>query len=595
MKRILTFLNPFVWAIGLAYKASPRLFLATSSINMFISSLSGIISSYVVAQTTASVALLATGQVNIRTPIMWAVAFGVISLFFDVLRRINDYFDTLHNTKLELLINSMFASKVSSFTQEQLDDPELQTKLGMSKRELYSVRRASSILQNMLSAFVAYSFAIIVVWRYSWQIATLLMVLIPLLAINSHYQVKRRRKSWEDGSMYWRISNGLYGYITEPLRLFQIRIMGAREKILELYRLNIEKANSIELVAERKNILLSLISDIVSPLIDMGTRIWAIVLIAGGKLAFDQFLFVIGMIQQANSQTFLIGYTLSDAQETYLATNALKTIMDYPLPPDGGKKLPVLDGKSGLSVNLRNVSLTYADGTEALSGVSLDIPSGAKVALVGENGAGKSSILRLIMRQYEPTAGDIFINGLLASDVKRNSLYKHISALTQDYYLFNDLTIRENISISSGQPIGHAKIKSLLDTVSLTEKVSRLKHGLDTRLDKSYDDGTDLSGGQMQRLAIARALSKDYQLMILDEPTSAIDAKAERAIFNRLFKEHDESSMIIVSHRFATVRKADYIYVMDKGKIVEQGTHEDLMALDGLYSELYTIQAEDFR
>ncbi|MCA9343270.1 ABC transporter ATP-binding protein, partial [Candidatus Saccharibacteria bacterium] len=125
-------------------------------------------------------------------------------------------------------------------------------------------------------------------------------------------------------------------------------------------------------------------------------------------------------------------------------------------------------------------------------------------------------------------------------------------------------------------------------------KIKSLKHGLDTRLDKSYKDGADLSGGQKQRLSIARALLKPYNLLILDEPTSAVDAKAERHIFNSIMESSKHATVLIVSHRFATVRKADYIYVLNEGKIVEQGTHQSLMQDNGIYAELYNIQAQDF-
>lgn len=594
IKRTSTLLAPFLWAMKLAYKASPRLFIVTSGVNTIISSVSGVINAFLIAKTTASVAELAAGDVTIRTPIYWAVAYGAVTIFFDIVRRINGYYESVHSMNLELLINSMYANKVSSFTQEQLDDSELQVKLSMSRRELSSVQRASELLQDVASAFIAYMLAVAVLWQYSWGIAVMLMLLIPLLVVNNHLQTKRLRTSWEESTMYWRISSGLYNYITDPLRLFQIKIMGAREKVVQLYAKSIKKRNKIELAAERKNILLSLINDIISPLIDVGTRIWAIVLIAAGKLTFDQFLFVIGMIQQASSQTFALGYTVAAVQEAYISSNALKNVVDYPLPPDGTKNIVLKDNNKGIAIDCKNVSLTYPDGTVAIDGVTMRIPAGAKVALVGENGAGKSSLLRLIMRQYEPTGGQILLNGMPSTDVKRESLYANITVLAQDYYLFHDLTIRQNLTIATKDALSEAQIDELLDVVQMQGKISKLEHGLDTRLDKSYDDGTDLSGGQMQRLAIARAMAKKYKLMILDEPTSAIDAKAERTIFNRLLSSDNQSTMVIVSHRFSTVRKADYIYVIDGGHVIEQGTHDELMALKGHYFDLYTIQAEDF-
>lgn len=588
------YLSPFLWAVKLGYKASPRLFIATSTVTALTSSFSGVINAYLVAQTTASVALLAGGRVSLRTPIIWAASFALVSIGFDIVRRITSYYESVYGNVLDVYIYSMYATKVSSFTQEQLDNAALQTKLSMANRDLYSVRTASRTLQEIVSSIFGFLFAVFILWRFAWGIALLLILLIPLMAVVNILQTKRRRKSWQESTMYWRISGGLFNYITDPLRLFQIRIMGARDNVLKLYAKNVKKSNEIELKAERKNIRLALIDDILSPILEMGTRVWAIVLVAGAKLTFDQFLFVIGLIQQASSQTFTLGYTISNAQETYMAATALKEVMDYEMPTDGKETLPTAEN-GGIAIDLQNVSLTYINGTHALKNVSLQIPAGKKVAIVGENGAGKSSLLRIMTRQYEPSSGQILLNGIHSSEISRESLYEHIVMLDQDYYLFEDLTIKQNMTIVNNNKLTDGEINKALEVVSLKDKISTLKHGMNTRLDKSYDDGSDLSGGQRQRLAIARILTKKYQLMILDEPTSAIDAKAERDIFNSLFKNNGGATMVIVSHRFSTVRKADYIYVVDAGVVIEQGSHEQLMALNGHYAELYCLQADDFK
>ena len=462
----------------------------------------------------------------------------------------------------------------------------------MASRELYTVQGAADTLQNIASSIAAYILAVVVVWQYAWGIAVLLFVLIPILAVSNYYQTKRSRKSWEESTIHWRISWGLFNYITDPLRLFEIRIMGARDSILKLREKHLRKEMDIEMQAVRKNAFFSLFEDISSPLIEVGTRIWAILLVAGGKLAFDQFLFVIGLIQQASSQTFILGYNISRAQETYLATAALKDVMDIPDAPDGTEKIQI--GGGGIAIELRDISLKYQNGTQALKNVTLSISAGQKVAIVGENGAGKTSLLRIIAKQYEPTEGTLIINGIATKQLSRESLYKHTSVLSQDYYLFDDLTIKQNLEVVAGRTLTKDDILAALDVVHLKQKILSLPHQLDTRLDKSYKDGADLSGGQRQRLSIARTLLKPFDLLILDEPTSAIDAKAERSIFNSIFEKSASATVLIVSHRFATVRKADYIYVVDDGHIIEQGTHKELMAQNGHYAELYTIQAQDF-
>jgi ATP-binding cassette subfamily B protein len=592
MKKIIKLLSPFAWAVKISWQTNRLLFIFTSLSSFITSSVSGIINTYIAAQTTASVALLATKQVSIRTPITWAIIFGLFNLLLDIIRRITSYYDFKFMEQLNITISTDFVSKVSSFTQEQLDDSELQKGLNMAGRELYTVRSASNTIQNIFTSFSAYLLSVIVVWRFAWGIGLLLLFLIPILAVSNYYQTKRKRKSWEDSTMHYRIASGLFSYLTNPLRLFEIKIMGAREKIIKLRLLHLKKENKMLFDAERKNILYGLFEDLASPLIEMGTRIWAIILVAGGRLAFDQFLFVIGLIQQASSQTFNLGYSISNAQETYLATTSLRDIMDIPDAPDGNQKIH--SNTQGLAIELENVSLMYKDGTVALEDINMHIKAGQKIAIVGENGAGKTSLLRLITRQYNPSKGKITIDGIPYRRIKRDSLYENTSVLSQDFYLFEDLTIKQNLEIATQGRIDQNRIDEALRSVHMTDKINSLAKKLNTRLDKSYEDGADLSGGQRQRLAIARALLKPFTLLILDEPTSAIDAKAERSIFNSIFEKSSEATVLIVSHRFATVRKADYIYVLDRGRIIEQGSHQDLISQNGHYAELYNIQAQDF-
>lgn len=587
------YIRPFVWAIGIAWRTDKKLFVFINISSISTSSLSGIINTYLLAQATASVALLAAGTVTMSTPILWTVAFGIFSFMMDAIRRITYYFETIYNSRLDISIQGLYAEKVSLFTQEQLDNPKIQASLSIAQRELYAIRSATNTIQEILSSIFAYVVAVVVVWQYAWGIGLMLSILVPILVISNALQTKWRRKSWQDGDKDWRISNGVLSYLTDPLRLFQLRIMGAREHLLALRALHHKKAYSFEIKAQKKNTFIALAEDVLSPLIEVGTRIWTIALVAAGRLTFDQFLFVIGLINQASSQTYTLGYNLSNAQETYIAASTLQELLSIPSAHDG-KKQTAINAGGGIEILLNKVSLHYPNGTPALKDITMHIEAGSKIAIVGENGAGKTSLLRLITRQYEPTSGDIFIGGDNAKELSRQNLYKHFSVLSQDFYLIDELTIDENLQIACDDKIVAKDIKQALKVVGMQQKINKVKGGLNARLNKSYDDGVDLSGGQRQRLAIARALLKPFNLLILDEPTSSIDAKAERAIFNEIFEKSQQATVLIVSHRFATVRKADYIYVLDEGKVVEQGSHQALMQLGGHYAELYTIQAQDF-
>ena len=217
------------------------------------------------------------------------------------------------------------------------------------------------------------------------------------------------------------------------------------------------------------------------------------------------------------------------------------------------------------------------------------------MALVGENGVGKSTILKLLMRQYLPASGTIEINGINIRELERESYYASISHLSQEFFLPEHMTIRENLLIGTNGKVSEAEIWRATDLAQATAFIKELPKRLETRLSSSFDDGTDLSVGQRQRLCVARTLLLETALTILDEPTSAIDAKAEYAIFSNIYRQKRAGAIIIVSHRFSTVRKANQIMVIKKGKVAERGSHEELIELDGIYREMFEIQAEGYR
>jgi ATP-binding cassette subfamily B protein len=261
--------------------------------------------------------------------------------------------------------------------------------------------------------------------------------------------------------------------------------------------------------------------------------------------------------------------------------------------PDGE---PVQNAKGDLVFD--DTSFTYPQSSRlALKHVSLRIPAGQTVAIVGENGAGKTTLVKLLMKIYEPSAGTIAAGGQTLGGVNSSTWHQHIGVLFQDYYAFNDFTIRDTIWFGDiTKDHGGKEVQAALRAADAESFVKELPHGVDTYLGKYMDEenGTYLSGGQLQRLAIARTLFRNPDILILDEPTSAIDAKAEYKIFQSIERARKGRTTILISHRFSTVRRADYIYVLSNGRLLEEGTHEALMARKGLYHEMFTKQAEGY-
>lgn len=247
-------------------------------------------------------------------------------------------------------------------------------------------------------------------------------------------------------------------------------------------------------------------------------------------------------------------------------------------------------------MKFKNVSFIYPDSKRSiLKNFNLIIKSGEKIALVGENGAGKSTIIKLLLRFYDVTEGEITINGTNIKNIDLNAWQGRIGALFQDFIKYQ-FTLKENVIY--GDLEKQDDLKAIHDALKKSG-ANNFLHTLPKRIDnvvgKMFDNGIDLSGGQWQKLALARAFFRDAPILILDEPTSAIDAKAEYEIFQNVQNLQKDKTVIIISHRFSTVRNADRILVLDEGKIIEEGSHEKLMKEKGLYAELFEIQAKGYK
>ena len=252
-------------------------------------------------------------------------------------------------------------------------------------------------------------------------------------------------------------------------------------------------------------------------------------------------------------------------------------------------------GKMKLGFRFENVGFKYPNSPKwALRNLNFDLAPGEKLALVGENGAGKTTLVKLLARLYEPTEGRILLDGVDLRDYDLESLRQNIGVIYQDYMRFQ-FKAGENIAVGRIEQIDEqrlivdAAVKSLADTV-----IDGLPEKYDQMLGSRFSGARELSGGQWQKIALARAYMREARLLILDEPTSALDARAEHEVFQRFSELIEDKSAVLISHRFSTVRMADRILVLENGELLEIGSHEELVALGGKYAELFALQAKGY-
>jgi len=276
--------------------------------------------------------------------------------------------------------------------------------------------------------------------------------------------------------------------------------------------------------------------------------------------------------------------------EDYFSFLAVEPLVLLPAHPKAAPPGPI----AGIAFD--DVSFTYPGGTEpAVEGLSLEIRPGELLALVGENGAGKSTLVKLLLRFYDPSKGSVRVGGIDLRDWDPEALRRRIGVLFQDYASY-ELSVRENIVM--GRPDVDPDDRRVLEALRDSRSewlVGKMPNGLDSKVGRLFEGGHDLSGGEWQRLALARIMYRDADIWILDEPTSSLDPEAEAAIFAELKSLLHGRMGLVISHRFSTVRIADRIAVIAGGKVTELGSHQELLAARGRYAELFELQAAGYR
>lgn len=315
-----------------------------------------------------------------------------------------------------------------------------------------------------------------------------------------------------------------------------------------------------------------------------------------GYYAIGTFVFITTAIQQASSNLQMVFSTASGIADQALFLTDLIAFFEMKPTVESKPNARPAPNPIRRGFEFRNVSFTYP-GTErrVLRNFNFRLTPGERIALIGENGQGKTTIVKLITRLYDPTEGEILLDGVDLREYDLASLHAEIGVIFQDFMRY-EMTARDNIAVGridvphTQHEIEYAAQKSLA-----SEVVAKLGGGYDQMLGRRFETGVDLSGGEWQKLALARAYLRDAQLLILDEPTAALDARSEFEVFQR-FAELTEGKMaLLISHRFSTVRMADRIVVLEGGQLVEEGNHTELIALGGRYAEMFELQAASYR
>lgn len=532
-----------------------------------------------------SIGALITNNDNVSTLLLTATVVGLIGV---VLNFIGFQAMVHHESHLiTLLRNATFHSlihkdlrffvneKVGSLTSKYMDFVRSHIMI----QDLFIIRTFGFVLSLTIGLSLIAS--------RSWLIALIILVLLVGLLLEVKWSISKR-EPWRLARR--RLRSDIHGKVADALtNSLVVKTFGGElreERALNLMGQEFNHAykKDIGFVSAEGStrILLMVITQIIA----ISISSW---LVAEGKVDIPTVIFCLSYLQLVGSQLFIIGDLLNGYEEALLEASPMTEMLMQPTKINDKVTAESITSLEP-SVNLSNVSYRYSDSQDnVLSNIKLDIPAGQKVGLVGHSGAGKTTVTHLLLRFDDVSEGDILIGKYNIQDITQKSLRENIAYVPQEPMLFHR-SLRENISY--GKPDAtDSEIRKAAKQANALEFIEKLPKGFDTLVGER---GVKLSGGQRQRIAIARAILKDAPILILDEATSALDSESEKLIQQALEKLMKNRTSIVIAHRLSTIAKLDRIIVLDKGKIVEDGSHKELLEKDGVYASLWKHQSGGF-
>jgi ATP-binding cassette subfamily B protein len=505
---------------------------------------------------------------------------------------------------LESLLGDLFANKTSvrlmrhaaTLDLAQFEDADTYDHLERARRQTTGrIGLFALLLSTAQDLVTLVSLAGVLLVQLPWLLLLLAVAVVPSFLGEAHF-----------AALGYSL---LYRWTPERRLLDYLRYMGASDesaKEVKLFGLSdflVGRYDRLSNEFYRENKRLAVRRNVVSTaLVTLGTlgyyAAYAVIiyLTVLGRYTIGSLTFLAGSFRQSRDLIQRILLSLSNIYEQSLYLGDLFTFFEVKprvLSRPGAQAVPspIRQGFEFIDVGFRY------PGSErwAVRHLSFSLAPDERIALVGENGAGKTTLVKLLARLYDPDEGQILLDGVDLRDYDLESLRRNIGVIFQDFVRY-DLILRENIGVGQVERldddalIREAGRRSLADSVA-----SRLTGGYDQMLGRRFDGGVDLSGGEWQKVALGRAYLRESQVLILDEPTAALDARAEYDVFVRFAELTQGRMAVLISHRFSTVRMADRIIVLQGGELVDQGTHEELVARGGLYAELFSLQAAGYR
>ncbi|MGG5171032.1 ABC transporter ATP-binding protein [Pseudarthrobacter sp. J1738] len=581
--------------VKVSFKASPTA-VVMKVIGSFIGAVVPLLTSWFAAQTTTALVDGFGGDAAAgRQAVFYVVATAVTGLLWATWSSVDGYVQRVMAYRVSAFVSDSMFERFLSLEFWRYDDKDTIDLYDRAKRFADSYPRVLTRISSILTAAMGLILAIAALVSVSWWIALILLAaIIPSVYIE--FRLSRAQVAhWNSRVDARRRSRMIDENLTRPQHMAEMRLYGVVGHLIGMRRRLREEDEQERLKYDKNHIPKKIVADAIQYVAEVIALIWIIGQIVARAQPVGQFLFVQQIVSRSLSQGQQLVSYLNNMDEDLANIKDYETFMELPVQRDEGIELE----HAPSVVEMRDIRFSYSGSdVQVLKGINITIRAGQHVAIVGENGAGKSTLIKILAGLYAPKSGQVLLDGVDRNTINLNSWHKYLAVLSQDFLKYEFATAGENISFGQlNRPRDAVLVHQAADDAEAREFIDKLPLGfenfvspwMETDLSKGRRRGTGLSGGQWQRLAMARNFYRNAPFMVMDEPTSAIDALAEHRIFSRLFADRS-STIIAISHRLATIEKADVVYMMENGEVVEQGTHQELVDLRGRYFRMFESQ-----
>lgn len=599
-QRLLSFFRQAARALGLVWQTSPALFIglvAATLVAGVLPAMAAWLGQRIVDAVVAAMALhTQTGQAPLWPVLQYVLMeAGVLALLAGAQRALSIQ-QSLLRVQLGQRVNVLILEKAQTLSLLQFEDSEFYDKLvrvrrDASTRPLSLVMKSLGLVQNSISLV---TFGILLVHFSPWALLILVAGALPVFLAEAHFSGDAFRL-FSRRAPESRQQNYIETLLTNEGHIKEVKLFGFGPLLVQRYRDTFDR-----LYAEDRRLTLrrdgwGFVLGLLGTAAFYGAYAWVVLDTVRGDTTLGQMTMYLVLFKQGQTAISNSLSAISGLYEDGLYLTNLQEYLAQPVPASSGTATHGAIPGDGL--RCEGLAFRYPGmASDALQGIDLHVAPGKSLAIVGENGSGKTTLIKLLTRLYVPTAGRILLDGTDLQDWDEAALHARFGVIFQDFIRYQ-MTVGENLGVGDVSAFTDAaRWAWAAQQGTAADFIERLDRGYATQLGRWFAGGQELSGGQWQKIALSRAyMRENADILILDEPTAALDAAAEAAVFEH-FRVYARARMtLLISHRFSSVRNADHIVVLERGRMLESGTHDQLMALAGRYASLFELQAASYR